>query len=158
MRRMPEFPQLPLSIQNGRYDRVEKKQMHRSFRENAQSQENGWHHPDEPGRLLLVIPVKPTDHGEAKERYVERFNLNEPPFFDHAEIHHPDQSGDERSSCTESRLSHDDKREGHGEDRESRGQTRRPFVTMSGYTKGRGHEPIHQRRFAEIRFSTNLRH
>src|SRR5438034_8189114 len=105
-----------------------------------------------------MIPVKPTDHGEAKERYVKRFNFNQPSFFDHAEIHHPNEGGDERSIRAETRPRHGDKCERDGEHREDRRQTGRPFVSMSGYGEREGYEPIYQRRLSIIRFSTNLRH
>ena len=59
-------------------------------------------------------PAQPADHGDTKERYVKRFNFNKPSLFDHAEIHHPNEGGDERSIRAKTRARHGDKNQRNG--------------------------------------------
>jgi hypothetical protein len=96
-----QFAQLSLEIENSDNDSVEKQQMQRPFRQHTKPEKDPGDDPGQPRRTSFSPPAQPENQGQPRERNVERFNLDEPPFLDDSKIRQPDQSGDERAVRTE---------------------------------------------------------
>src|ERR1044071_1442565 len=97
MRNNEELPQLSRPIEDSDDDGVKKEKVQRTLREETEPKKDPGHGPGEPSRAALLPAAQPEDEGESKKRNVERFDLDEPALFDHAEIRQPDQGGEERS-------------------------------------------------------------
>ena len=115
MCRMKKNPPIFETRQDGYHDPVEKQQVRRSFRQQTKSEKDRCRKPHEPRRLLFKEEAQPKNDREATKRYIQRFNFNQPAFFDDADVRQPNHSGDDRSSRTEAGTCDGDKRNGHGE-------------------------------------------